>query len=289
MDISKAAHYINLNEVFQYQKQPRLIAPRLGSNNSSSLSLDAFSSVHIPPSLGNGKIGGKRMFSAAVNATLINTTTSNIISSEYPKQMNTLFVSSEAALISAAKHVADISNYKHDGEIGEVEGKGQTFLNYPIPKQHPRETTSIITNNIVDMNRNIPIPIQRTIPHHIQPLQPPILSSSSQTQPLLNSSSHVPVGETKPNTTIISRSAAPTSKASPPVRHFRSEESSSSISVPILNGPLQKSLEISSMPKTTSTTTKTETRALPLYDEKQTTLISTRVSDVPLVFPFLKD
>ena len=102
MDISKAAHYINLNEVFQYQKQPRLIAPRLGSNNSSSLSLDAFSSVHVPPSLGNGKIGGKRMFSAAVNATLINTTTSNIISSEYPKQMNTLFVSSESATVASA-------------------------------------------------------------------------------------------------------------------------------------------------------------------------------------------
>ena len=282
MDISKAEHNENLNEVFHYQKQPRLIAPRLGTNNSSVRSLDALSSVHIPPSLGNGKIGGNRMFSAAVKATLINTTTSNIISSEYPKQMNTSIVTSEASLISAANHVTDISNYKL-GEIGEGEGKGQIFLNYPIPKQLPLQTTSLITNNIVNMNRNIPMAIQRTIPHHIQPLQPPILSFSSQTQPLVNSSSYTTVGETKPNTTIISRSAAPTSKASPPVRHFRSGESSSSISVPILNGPLQKSLEISSVPITTSTTTKTETRASLLYDEKQTTLISTRVSDVPLV------
>jgi hypothetical protein len=230
--------------------QNRLVPPRLtGSSSLSSSDSSLNTVVHVPPSLGSnggGNIGKSRMFSNAVKATLLtsSTTTMNtnpdfnlfqpsrtgINAQTLNQPTSAAVVAAEAASISAARHVADITGHKQ-----QTTGQKQQSSLSPQTIQQQSFGVDTTRQNFMSATRVIPS-------HHFQTLQPPNLSSGVQSQTITLPTAVVPDSNTTntiglnvvPMFTSASKIATVT-KASPPKRHFRAGMASLSLPVPSLN------------------------------------------------------
>jgi hypothetical protein len=139
-------------------------------------------------------------------------------------------VAAEAASISAARHVADITGHKQ-----QTTGQKQQSSMSPQTIQQQSFGVDTTRRNFMSATRVIPS-------HHFQTLQPPNLSSGVQSQAITLPTAVFPDTNTTntvglnvaPILSSVSKIATVT-KASPPKRHYRAGMASLSLPVPSLN------------------------------------------------------